>query len=120
MAHFDPNTLEEKGQQQFQAALEGLSPTHSSTLLNALVRLEPPVVQAWLQEELLQEWVRQGQHVGETLGARGETLASAMFAATSEILPVLSRPEMIEWVRFLLDIEAVSGETDPFDHFRPG
>ena len=119
MAHFDPNTLEEKGQRQFQAALEGLSPTQHSTLLNALTHLEQSVVRAWLQEELLQEWVRQGLRVSETAGARGGALASAMFAATPEILPVLSRLEMLEWVRFLLDIEAVNGATD-FAHFPAG
>ena len=99
--------------------MEGLSPTQYSTLLTALTRIEQPVVQAWLQEELLQEWTQQGRHVSATLDARGETLTSAMFAATPELLPVLSRLEMLEWVRFLLDIEAVSGETD-FARFPDG
>ncbi len=119
MAHFDLKTLEEKDQQQLQSALEGLSPAHHATLLTALSRIEQPVIQAWLQEELLQEWVRQGRHVSTTLGARGEMLASAMFAATPEILPVLSRLELLEWARFLLDIEAVSGESD-FTRFPDG
>ena len=119
MTNFDPKTLEEKDQQQFQSALEGLSPTQYSTLLTALTRIEQPVVQSWLQEELLQEWTQQGRHVSATLDARGETLTLAMFAATPELLPILSRLEMLEWVRFLLDIEAVSGETD-FARFPDG
>ena len=119
MAHFDPNALEEKGQQQFQAALEGLPPPLYAILLNALTHIEQPVVQVWLQEELLQEWVQQGLRVSETAGARGGALASAMFAATPELLPVFSRLEMIEWVRFLLDIESVNGETD-FARFPDG
>ena len=119
MAHFDPNALEEKGQQQFQAALEGLPPPQYAILLNALTHIEQPVVQVWLQEELLQEWVQQGLRVSETVGTRGGALASAMFAATPELLPVFSRLEMIEWVRFLLDIESVNGETD-FARFPDG
>ena len=119
MTHFDPKTLEEKDRQQFQAALEGLSSTQYSALLTALARMEQPVVRAWLKEDILREWVQQGRHLSATLGARGETLASAMFAATPELLPVLSRLEMLEWVRFLLDIEGVSGATD-FARFPDG
>ena len=72
MAHFDPTTLEEKKPTAVSGRAGGLSPTHSSTLLNALTQFEPSIVQAWVQEELLQEWVQQGRQVGETLGARGK------------------------------------------------
>ena len=54
---FDPDALEEKSQQQFQAALDELSPTQHSILLGALAQVEQPVVQEWLDAELLQEWV---------------------------------------------------------------
>ena len=56
MTHFDPKTLKEKDRQQFQAALEGLSPAQHSTLLTALTRMEQPVVRAWLKEDILREW----------------------------------------------------------------
>ncbi|MFB3078508.1 MAG: hypothetical protein ACE1Y4_10940, partial [Lysobacterales bacterium] len=99
---FDPYALEEKSQQQFQAALDGLSPAQRSTLLDALAQVEQPVVQEWLDAELLQEWVQQGLHVCKTVGERGATLSNAMFAATPALLRVLTRPEMSEWIRFLL------------------
>ena len=109
---FDSYALEEKSQQQFQAALDGLSPAQRSTLLGALAQVEQPVVQEWLDAELLQEWVQQGLHVCQTVGERGVMLSNAMFAATPALLPVLSRPEMSEWIRFLLDIESINGAED--------
>ena len=109
---FDPDALEEKSQQQFQAALDELSPTQHSILLGALAQVEQPVVQEWLDAELLQEWVQQGLHVCKTVGKRGVILSHAMFAATPALLPVLSRAEIFEWIRFLLDIESVNGAED--------
>lgn len=35
-----------------------------------------------------------------------------MFAASGDLLPVLGRAEIGEWVRFVLDVESVDGETD--------
>ena len=109
---FDPYALEEKSQQQFQAALDGLSPTQHSILLGALAQVEQLVVQEWLDAELLQEWVQQGLHVCKTVGERGAMLSSAMFAATPALLPVLTRQEIFEWIRFLLDIESINGADD--------
>ena len=112
MTPFDPYALEEKSQQQFQAALDGLSPTQHSILIGALAQVEQPVVQEWLDTELLQEWVQQGLRVCETVGERGAMLSTAMFAATPALLPVLTRPEIFEWIRFLLDIESINGTED--------
>lgn len=42
-----------------------------------------------------------------------------MFAASADLLPVLGRAEMGEWVPFVLDIESVDGETD-FARFPDG
>ena len=117
--HFDPAALEEKSQRQLQTALEGLSPDQHSTLLDALTQIEQPTVQEWLKDELLHEWVQHGLQVQMKTGARGDVLSSALFAATPELLPVLSKLEMFEWVRFLLDIESVNG-TDDFSRFPDG
>ena len=83
------------------------------------MRVAPRVVRDWLDEERLQDWAGQGRRIRETLGARGERLSSIMFAASADLLPVLSRAEMGEWVRFVLDIESVDGETD-FARFPDG
>lgn len=90
-----------------------------TSLRAGLSRVAPHVVRDWLDEERLPDWVAQGRRIATTLGPRGERLSSIMFAASADLLPVLGRVEMGEWVRFVCDIESVDGETD-FARFPDG
>lgn len=118
-AGFDPDTLPNRSREQFETSLTGLTPAQRASLLEGLSRVAAPIVRDWLRQELLQDWVEQGRRVAETLGARGLRLSSTMFAATPDLLPLLSRLEMLEWVRFLVDIESIDGESD-FGRFPDG
>jgi hypothetical protein len=93
-------------QQQLTSVLAELQPVWREILLDALQQVDGQTIQDWLQTEKLREWVQQGRRILTNRGKRKAQRASAFFAATPLILPVLTRRELEEWVHMGLDLES--------------
>lgn len=119
IGRFGRKHIDEKVEQQFQNLIRGLPGRQGGILSNALERIEVSTVQRWLEDGLLSEWVEQGLLVARRLSARGPGMSDAMFDSTPTLLPVFSKLEMFEWVRFLIDLEH-SNSTEDFSRLPDG
>jgi len=91
-------------QQQLAIALEGLSDRQQTTLRQALLPVDPVLIDTWLKTSALREWVQQGSRLLAHQGAQREQFLLALCSATPTILPALTPGEIGEWIKMGLDI----------------
>ncbi|HKA56858.1 MAG TPA: hypothetical protein VKJ47_24705 [Candidatus Binatia bacterium] len=108
--------LDETDQQRLATALGGLHRVQQQELLSTLTQVDAHTVKEWLATGMLREWVKQGLYI---MAEKGEPQATAFFAMTAKILPVLTPGEIGEWTRVASEI-AEADRTGVFSVLPPG
>ncbi|MBI3802106.1 MAG: hypothetical protein HY268_34690, partial [Deltaproteobacteria bacterium] len=113
---FGYSLLDEADQPRLAAALAGLSSAQQQKLLSTLMQVKVQTVREWLATGVLHEWVKQGLYIQSE---KGGPQATAFFALTVTILPVLTLGEISEWVRLGVELEGAD-ETGVFSTLPAG